>query len=120
MSIKQIIGKTGENLATKYLKKINYKILERNFRYRKEEIDIIAYDIKQNEIVFIEVKTRTSMKYGRPCEAVKGDKQKHIKRVAQYYTLKHKIRRQAARFDVIEILLNNNTYKIEHIKQAFI
>ena len=74
MYIRHEIGKLGEELAVGYLQKQNYKIIERNFECRQGEIDIIALD--KNELVFIEVKTRTSIKYGKPAEAVNQIKKK--------------------------------------------
>ena len=119
MYLNQEKGKIGENLACQYLEKNNYKIIERNFRCRQGEIDIIAcYKIK-NELVFVEVKTRSSLKYGRPSDAVEKVKQRHIKNVAQYYYYKKRINDTAIRCDVIEVFLNNSNYKIEHIEQAF-
>ena len=120
MCLKQKIGLTGENLAVKYLKENNYKIIKRNFRCRQGEIDIIAYDKTNKELVFVEVKTRSNTKFGRPSEAVQNLKQKHIKKVAQYYNYNFGIKNQAIRFDVIEVFLNDNNYKVEHIIQAFI
>lgn len=112
-------GIIGENLACQYLEKNNYQIIERNFRCRQGEIDIIAYNEIKNELVFIEVKTRSSLKFGRPSEAVEQIKQRHIKNVAKYYIYKNKIKDKVIKFDVIEVFLNNSSYRIEHIKQAF-
>lgn len=72
MYYKQQRGKIGEDMATEYLNKKGYKILERNFECRQGEIDIIALD--KDEIVFVEVKTRTSKKYGLAAEAVDENK----------------------------------------------
>lgn len=119
MYIKQKIGKAGENIACKYLQKKNYIIIDRNFCCKQGEIDIIACDEKKKELVFLEVKTRSSLKYGRPSEAVQKVKQSHIIEVAKYYQYKNKIKNIPIRFDVIEILLNNGNYRINHIKQAF-
>lgn len=119
MCLKQKRGKTGEDIACKYLQKHQYTIIDRNFRCRQGEIDIIACDEQAKELVFIEVKTRTSLKYGRPSEAVEKLKQNHIIYVAKYYNYKNKIRNIPIRFDVIEVLLSNSNYKINHIKQAF-
>ena len=69
-------GKLGEDLAEKYLEQIGYKVIERNFECKQGEIDIIALD--KNEIIFIEVKTRTSIKYGSPADAVNENKQKNL------------------------------------------
>lgn len=120
MYLNKVTGTIGENLACKYLEENNYKIVERNFRCRQGEIDIIANDKTKNELVFVEVKTRSSLKYGRPCEAVEEKKKKHIKNVANYYNYKNKVKNTAIRFDIIEVFLNNSNYRIEHIMQAFI
>lgn len=113
------IGKWGENLACKYLENNQYKVIERNFACRQGEIDIIAKDIEKQELVFIEVKTRSNFKYGNPIEAVNKQKQKHIKRVAKYYIYKKHRNRVAVRIDVIEIYIQSKNYKIHHIKQIF-
>ena len=75
--IKKELGNIGEQIAVEYLEKNNYQILKRNFYCRQGEIDIIAKDKK--EIVFIEVKTRSNLKYGRPAEAVNTQKLQHMK-----------------------------------------
>ena len=76
MHTKKELGTVGEDIAAKYLIEQNYKIITRNFMCRQGEIDIIARDTLKKEIVFIEVKTRTSQKYGSPSEAVDENKQK--------------------------------------------
>ena len=85
MYINQQIGKLGEDLACKYLKENKYTIIERNFNCKQGEVDIIAYDTYRNELVFLEVKTRFNLVYGRPSEAVSKVKQRHIISVAKYY-----------------------------------
>ena len=77
------LGKKGEIEAQKYLRKLEYDILARNFKCSYGEIDIIAKE--KEEIVFIEVKTRCSQKYGEPREAVNQIKKKHIKKASAYY-----------------------------------
>lgn len=115
MYIYHEFGKIGEEIATKYLKQNNYEIIERNFRCKQGEIDIIA---KENEeIIFIEVKTRSSIMYGRPSEAVNETKQKHIKKAAKYYVYLNKLENCYIRLDVIEIYFKNNKFYINHIKQ---
>lgn len=115
MYYKTDLGKKGEELAIQYLLANDYQIIERNFRSRLGEIDIIARD--KQELVFIEVKTRTSNQYGEPCEAVDDTKIKHILRVAEYYIYIKKIKNTYMRFDVIEVKVSNDNYKINHIKQ---
>ena len=113
--INQEIGKFGEDIATKYLQKKGYTIIERNFSCKQGEIDIIAKDF--SELVFIEVKTRTSKEYGNPAEAVNEIKKKHIETAAEYYLYKTKQQNKFIRFDVIEVLMKNGYYTIKHIEQ---
>lgn len=117
MYIKKETGKLGEDIAVHYLKQNGYTILDRNFECRQGEIDIIALDKK--EIVFIEVKTRTSNKYGTPSEAVNKIKQKHMLQTIKYYLYTRNLSNECVRIDVIEVYINNNVYKVNHIKQAF-
>ena len=109
------IGKLGENLATKYIISLGYKILERNFRCKFGEIDIIAKD--KQELVFIEVKTRTNNLYGKPIDAVNQVKQKHLISAVKYYLYSKKLENEFIRLDVIEVYFQNKFYKINHIKQ---
>ena len=110
------LGKIGENLVEKYLKNINYQVIERNFRCKRGEIDIIAKE--KDELVFIEVKTRASMEYGKPAEAVTNQKKKHIYRSAEYYLAMHHKLSAYVRIDVVEVYLYKNKYYIHHIKSA--
>lgn len=112
----QKIGLLGENLATKYLQKSGYTVIDRNFRCRQGEIDIIA-KYKQ-EIIFIEVKTRTTLNYGNPAEAVTKVKQKHIEKAAKYYIYKNNLYNFFIRIDIIEIYIKKDKYIINHIKQV--
>ena len=118
MYFRREIGKTGENIACKYLEKNNYKIIEKNFLCRQGEIDIIAIDNIKKEIVFIEVKTRTNTKYGMPIDAVDKNKQKHIKQTIKYYNYKNNIKNIPIRIDIIEIYMQKEKFKINHIKQV--
>ena len=109
-------GDLGEDIAKNYLIKNNYKILETNFTTKIGEIDIIA---EENDVViFIEVKTRKSLKYGRPYEAVNYKKMQKILKVAQNYIVYKNKDDIQYRFDIIEVLLNDKD-KINHIKDAF-
>lgn len=116
MYFRQEIGRWGENLACQYLKENNYKIIERNFLCRQGEIDIIAKDITKNELVFVEVKTRSNLKYGNPADAVNKEKQKHMVEAIRYYLYKNHIKNIPIRIDVIEVYIVQNC-KINHIKQ---
>ncbi len=102
MNEKQKYGQKGEDLACKYLKKHGYKIVERNFHCPLGELDIVA--IHKGVLVFIEVKARNTLKYGRPAEAVDEYKQQKLQRLAEMYiNLNNKIDKKA-RFDVVEVL----------------
>lgn len=116
MNEKQIEGKTGENVATKYLENQGYKIICNNFRCMQGEIDIIAKD--KNELVFVEVKTRKSKMYGEAREAVDRNKQKHILEATKYYLYKNRKENNFVRIDVIEVYIKKNKFTINHIKQA--
>lgn len=108
-------GRIGESMALNYLIKSKASILETNYRINSGEIDIIA---KLNEeLVFIEVKARSNIKFGYPAEAVNYKKMKKIINTAKYYILKNNLNNIPIRFDIIEIYLNEN--KINHIVNAF-
>lgn len=114
MYINKEIGKMGEDIAVMYLKKEKYNIMERNYRCRCGEIDIIAKD--KDELVFIEVKSRSYLCYGRPAEAVNRIKKDHICKATKYYLYKNNLTNALMRFDVIEVYLNKEKCKIEHLK----
>ena len=108
-------GKIGESIALKYLINNRANILETNYRINSGEIDIIA---KINEeLVFIEVKSRSNIKFGYPSEAVDYKKVRKITNTAKYYIFKNNLNNVPIRFDVIEIYLKDK--KINHIVNAF-
>lgn len=114
---KQRIGNDGEALAVKHLRRKGYKIIERNYRTRLGEIDIIARH--EGVIVFIEVKTRKSASYGDPKFAVTPAKQRKISMVALEYLKRHDGLQTSARFDVVTVQPSENTTRIEVIANAF-
>ncbi len=115
MNSKQETGKIGEEIAKNYLERKGYKIIERNFRCRQGEIDIIA--MYSGKLIFIEVKTRRSEKYGKPAEAVNGVKQKNMINAARYYLYKTGQGNKFIRFDVVEVKLKDGYYIVNHIEQ---
>ena len=119
MFFKKQKGNVGEALATSYLKKKGYTILENNYSCPYGEIDIIAQIDKK--IVFVEVKTRSSLRFGLPQEAINPFKQRHIENSAIHYLKKHKlIEKVSIRFDCISILMNNELdYTIDHLEGIF-
>jgi len=109
------IGKKGEKIACDYLIKNEFEICETNFRYRRNEIDIIAK--KNNLLLFIEVKFRKSTAFGYPEEAVDTKKIQCMKEAAEYYIEKINWIRDI-RFDTISILMNKEI-EIIHFKDSF-
>ena len=109
------VGNIGELLAGKYLIERNYEILENNYRNLYGEIDIIAK--KDDVIIFIEVKSRNSNKYGYPREAVNNVKIEKIYNTSLVYISKNNFSDIQFRYDVIEVYLNKN--EINHIENAF-
>ncbi len=109
------IGKHGEDLACKYLEQNGYKILERNYRIRGGEIDIVAKDGEY--LVFVEVKTRWSHEFGLPAESVTGWKIRHLLKAANFYLMKINWGDGPYRLDFVSIdYANSSTPKIELIK----
>ncbi len=111
------IGKDGESAAIRYLESSNYNVIEKNFRCKKGEIDIIAEDMKTNEYCFIEVKTRSSKEFGTPALAVNKAKQRKITLTTRLYVLKNKLQNSFIRFDVIEVYKKDKFY-INHLKNC--
>lgn len=112
------MGERGESIAAAYLKGQKFVILERNFRCKCGEVDIIARDGKT--VVFIEVKARRTLSFGPPQLAVTQFKQRQISKTALTWLAKHRLHEASARFDVIAILLRDHGVpEIEHIRNAF-
>lgn len=109
------IGRFGEKIAEQYLEKKGFDILDKNFYCKQGEIDIIARD--NNELVFVEVKTRCNLKYGIPAESVNKEKRIHIYKAARYYLYLYRLEDENVRFDVLEIYLKNKRCFVNHIKQ---
>ncbi|MFT5600183.1 MAG: putative endonuclease [Flavobacteriales bacterium] len=119
MSNKKQTGNKGEDIACDYLNKLGFNIMSRNWRYLKAEIDIICKDPETNELVFVEVKTRSSDEFGQPSEFVTIKQQKLIISAAHQFIVSNE-REEEARFDIISIvLLPNGKPELEHIKDAF-
>jgi putative endonuclease len=109
-------GKTGEDLAVKFLEEEGYHILERNWLFNHVEIDIIA---KFHEfLVIVEVKTRKGNSYGEPYTAVNIRKQRSLIFGAERYIFSHHLDLEV-RFDIISIIIDNGRTSLDHIKDAF-
>ncbi|MBU3110768.1 YraN family protein [Clostridium lacusfryxellense] len=113
------IGALGENISENYLKDLGYTILEKNFSCKCGEIDLIA--MHKGYVCFIEVKTRYGINFGLPAEAVTYSKQRKIYKTAQVYISWKYIFDSNFRFDVMEIILNNenDNFLVNHIVDAF-
>lgn len=110
------LGKKGEQLAVDYLLKNNYTIIERNFRFDKAEVDIIAQ--KKDTLAIIEVKTRSTSEFGDPQDFVKPKQiQRLVKAVDEYVT--ENDLDVDIRFDIIAIVKTGKAYDIEHLENAF-
>lgn len=110
------LGRYGEELAAMHLLKQGYQILDRNFRFKRSEIDIIAF--KNNILVICEVKTRVTAEIGEPYKAVTRSKQRQIITTTNHYIHQKKLFTDV-QFDIISIVHNSMRTKIEHIPDAF-
>lgn len=110
------LGKKGETLAVDYLRKNGYLILERNYRFDKAEVDIIAK--KEATLHIVEVKTRSTADFGDPQDFVKPKQIKQLVKAVDAY-INTKALDVEVQFDIIAIIKTQQQYKIEHIQDAF-
>jgi putative endonuclease len=112
------IGRQGEDLAVDWLRAHGYTLVARNYRRRFGEVDVIA---RQGEyLVFIEVKTRSSSRFGSPFDAVTLRKQQQLSRIAKDYLVRNKIMDTPCRFDVLSIILaEDSSPTIDIVVNAF-
>ena len=110
------LGKKGEELAAVYLEKKGYRIVEKNWRQWRNEIDLVAMDGKY--LVIVEVKTRQSAFFGEPETAVTRDKQKTLIRAANAY-VRYKNIDCEVRFDILSVIITKTGEQIHHIEDAF-
>ncbi len=107
-------GRFGEEIAAKYLENSGFQVLERNFHYSKySEIDIIAKE--KDELVFVEVKTRSTTDFGHPFESISRKKLENIFKAAQFYMQNTKEKYKRFRIDVVSVIGMKDP-KIEHLK----
>jgi putative endonuclease len=111
------LGKKGEELAIEYLRLKEYEILERNYRYQKAEVDIIAK--RENKLIAVEVKTRSTPEFGDPQDFVKPKQIQQLVKAVNHYVEESGLEVEV-RFDIIAIVKNKSGQKIEHIQDAFI
>ncbi|MFV9549612.1 YraN family protein [Algibacter sp. PT7-4] len=110
------LGKKGEQLAVDFLIENNYQIVERNYRFNKAEVDIIAQ--KKDILAIIEVKTRSTTNFGNPQDFVKPKQiQRLVKAINEYVTVNNLD--VEVRFDIVAIVKKDKGYIIEHLENAF-
>lgn len=116
---KKSLGRRGEDAATRFLKRLGYRILARGLDSRLGELDIIAVDGRT--IAFVEVKTRTTCDSGHPTDAIDATKQRRMTQAALAYLKSHGLLHHTARFDVVAVTWPSDTNRptIEHYKSAF-
>ncbi len=115
------LGRLGEKLAARHLRRNGYQVLHRNFRApHGGEVDIICRDRHEQKLVFIEVKTRASEKYGRPISAVDHDKQVFIAKGALAWLRMLDDKEVPFRFDVVEVVMDQPAPLITIVRDAFV
>lgn len=110
------LGRKGENLAASYFREKGWEILERNYRTRLGEIDLVCRD--HDSIVFVEVKTRASAEFARPDQSVTQRKQAKLRRLVEDYLVKHNLESRDVRFDVLGVTLRERRPEFDHIVGA--
>lgn len=114
MRIYNPLAREGEEIASKYLQKLGYRIIDRNFRARNTELDIVA--IYKNILVFVEVKTRSSDKFGTPLEQIAYFKLKSLIKAAEFYKISHKNLPEQMRIDAVSVQYGSKEPVIEHVE----
>ena len=110
------LGKKGEQLAVDFLLNKDYKIIERNYRFEKAEVDIIAQ--KKDILAIVEVKTRSTTEFGNPQDFVKPKQINNLVKAVSEYVTSNDLDVEV-RFDVIAIVKEKDGFKIEHLEDAF-
>src|SRR4026207_31268 len=114
---KLLLGKEGERVAERYLQNKGYRLVERNYRCKTGELDLIVLD--RRVVVFVEVKTRTGRGFGSPLEAVEFRKQRKIIQAAQFFLAEKGLQQRDARFDVVGVSWAGREPIVEHVENAF-
>jgi len=117
-------GIRGEEVAAEYLEGKGYRVLERRYRFERSEVDLVCFGPNEGpgpggEIVFVEVKSRSSTRFGRPEDSVTAKKQRSIVSAARAYLYETKLEGAACRFDVVCVSFVEGGAHIEHIENAF-
>ena len=112
------LGKKGEDLAAEFLRKNGYRIIERNYRCRGGEIDVIACE--RDTLCFVEVKSRGSEDYGGPEQAITATKKRRMTHAALFYLTQKRIQDADWRFDAVTVVMTNAGTEMELIRGAFL
>lgn len=114
------IGDRGEEVAATFLEDDGYRVLERNYHFERNEVDLVCLDPeKGGELVFVEVKTRSGHNFGPPEASITDDKKDALIEVSRAYLHERKLEGAPARFDVVGVLLTGDDPVIKHYKNAF-
>ncbi len=116
---RQEVGRVGEDAAVAALQARGYRVLDRNVRLRRGELDVIAEDA--GAVVFVEVKARRSTSFGTPAEAVTARKQRALRGLAEAYLTRRRLVGRDCRFDVVEVWLDptGRPVRVEILRNAF-
>ena len=117
MSLRHNVGRYGEDRAANFLQDRGYVIIERNWRSRTGEIDLIARE--KDRLVFVEVKTRNGSGFGHPFEAITPLKVSRMRKLVAEWCREHEVSGVKVRLDAIAVLVNQGKVAIEHLKQVF-
>ncbi len=117
-------GREGEALAADYLEAKGYRVMDRNYRFNREEVDLVCFkpyaDYEAGgELVFVEVKARRGEGFGRPEEAVDKAKQRAVLRVAEAFLHERRLEGSPVRFDVVAVTFGGGEPRVEHFENAF-
>ncbi|MGH2816932.1 MAG: YraN family protein [Actinomycetota bacterium] len=117
MDARPELGRRGEDLAVSVFRRLGFEIVQRNYRCRHGEVDLIAR--RGRILVFCEVKTRRTDLWGIPAEAVDHRKQSRLRLLAALWLAEHAVGRVQVRFDVVSVIVRPNRNEITHIPDAF-
>jgi putative endonuclease len=117
MDGRQAFGKRGEDLACEELQKRGYTIIDRRFRTRCGELDIVARD--HDVLAFVEVRARSVCSFGTPLESITWQKRQRLSAMAEAYLCAKRLAGSACRFDVVSIVQSGSGYTLELVKGAF-
>lgn len=117
MDTRPALGRAGEDVATAFYLRNGFRVLDRNFRCKAGEIDLVVR--RGSLVVFCEVKTRSRTAHGVPAEAVDGRKQARLRRLAGHWLAERRPRARDIRFDVIAVEAASNGLRVTHLPDAF-